>query len=200
MKKDKEKVGNVETSRFDERTPGKGIASEKNEATGESVKSSQTKLTFQKELSTPENVYEHQDNLRRDHSQDLEPENTMPSLTVPDDTLTLAEIMHRYATGKPLGARNGYYELFEESEFEDAMPDLRGMDLAEIQQRKADADARVKELESELQSHADRKNEKAIQALAEKKYQELLKSRFGRDLLARREKEMEDEAENPPNK
>lgn len=55
--------------------------------------------------------------------------NTMPSMTVPDQSLSITQIMQRYARGLPLeGVRVPIYD--EEND----MPDFRRMDLAEKEQ------------------------------------------------------------------
>lgn len=55
--------------------------------------------------------------------------NNLPSLTVPDQTMSIREIMDRFARGLPLDVRVPIYEG-EESEF----PDVNRLDLAEIQE------------------------------------------------------------------
>lgn len=54
---------------------------------------------------------------------------TLPSCTVPDQTLSIQEIMRRYAKGLPIGGQK--VELFDE---EDDLPDPRTLDLAERQE------------------------------------------------------------------
>jgi len=57
--------------------------------------------------------------------------NNQPSMTIPDEAMTVMEIMQRYASGLPLhGGKIGYYEG------EDGMSsdDLKKLDLAERQQ------------------------------------------------------------------
>lgn len=53
--------------------------------------------------------------------------NTLPSMTIPDQSLSVREIMDRYAKGYPLeGERTPIYEGEEND-----LPDLKHMDLAE---------------------------------------------------------------------
>lgn len=68
--------------------------------------------------------------LNFDFTTDVKPEkNTQPSETVPDQAMSIREILDRYAKGLPLsGAR---VPVFDE---EDDMPDVRGLDLAERQE------------------------------------------------------------------
>lgn len=56
-----------------------------------------------------------------------------PSLTVPDQSMTIQEIMRRHARGLPVGgAKNPIYEAVENAGFDDEkMPDLSKMDFAE---------------------------------------------------------------------
>jgi len=51
-----------------------------------------------------------------------------PSLTVPDQTMSLKTILERYTRGLPIGGRNDEY--YDE---DDTMPDYRTLDLTEIQ-------------------------------------------------------------------
>ncbi len=52
-----------------------------------------------------------------------------PSLTVPDQTMSIRTILERYARGLPVGGRNDMY--YDE---DDTMPDYRTLDLTEIQE------------------------------------------------------------------
>lgn len=51
--------------------------------------------------------------------------NNSPSITIPDDTMSMREIVHRYARGLPIG---GAKEVYFEEEGEE-MPDFAGMDV-----------------------------------------------------------------------
>jgi len=52
-----------------------------------------------------------------------------PSLTVPDQTMSIRTILERYSRGLPIGGRNDEY--YDE---EDDLPDPRTLDLAERQE------------------------------------------------------------------
>jgi len=52
---------------------------------------------------------------------------TLPSLTVPDQTMSIRTILERYSRGLPIGGRTDEY--YDE---EDTMPDYRTLDLSEI--------------------------------------------------------------------
>lgn len=58
--------------------------------------------------------------------------NTAPSSTIPDQTMTMREILERYARGLPIEA--GKVPIYEGDE--DYIPDPRTLDLAERQQLK----------------------------------------------------------------
>lgn len=53
--------------------------------------------------------------------------NDQPSMTVPDQTMTLKEILDRYAKGLPVNGNNAV-PLYDE---EDTLPDMRTLDLSE---------------------------------------------------------------------
>jgi len=55
-------------------------------------------------------------------------QNNEPSLTIPDQTLSIKQILQRYASGQSLEGKTPYYD---ESESEEYYPDPRYMDLAE---------------------------------------------------------------------
>lgn len=54
-------------------------------------------------------------------------ENTMPSMTVPDQTMSVAELLDRHRRGLPV-----HGDLHPIYHGEEEMPDLRRMDLSEI--------------------------------------------------------------------
>lgn len=55
-------------------------------------------------------------------------QNNEPSLTIPDQTLSIKQILERYASGQSLEGKTPYYD---ESDSEEYYPDPRYMDLAE---------------------------------------------------------------------
>jgi len=55
-------------------------------------------------------------------------QNNEPSLTIPDQTLSIKQILERYASGQSLEGKTPYYD---ESESEEYYPEPRYMDLAE---------------------------------------------------------------------
>ena len=73
--------------------------------------------------------------------------NTEPSKTIPDQTLSITEILKRYASGLPLeGARVPIYNGDE------AVPDTRKMDLSEIEDLKRSNQEHIQELQKDLQT------------------------------------------------
>lgn len=71
--------------------------------------------------------------------------NTQVSCTVPDQSLSIREILIRYANGTISDI-----SLNNELVYSEDMPDLRGIDISELQQLKKEAQADVKEIEAEL--------------------------------------------------
>jgi len=64
-----------------------------------------------------------------------------PSLTVPDQTMNIRTILERYSRGLPVGGRTDIY--YDE---EDDMPDIRSLDLAEIQEMRENAKQTIDKL------------------------------------------------------
>lgn len=71
--------------------------------------------------------------------------NTQISCTVPDQSLSIREILIRYANGTISDI-----SLNNELVYSEDMPDLRGIDISELQQLKKEAQADVKDIEAEL--------------------------------------------------
>lgn len=64
--------------------------------------------------------------------------NDLPSLTVPDDSMSLETILKRYALGLPINGNN-QEEFYEEEE----LPDLRKMDMEEIAVMKMETEEKI---------------------------------------------------------
>jgi len=99
-------------------------------------------------------------------------ENNKPSLTIPEQTMTVRQLIERHVRGLPLdGAK---IPIFNGEE--DDMPDLRTLDLSEIANLKAENDAFLAEHQKkEAKALAD-KQKKEFDDLVEAKVQEKLKS------------------------
>lgn len=67
--------------------------------------------------------------------------NTMPSKTIPDQTMSIREIMTRFTRGLPIDGEK--VPIYEEEDF---LPDLRGLDLAERQELKEIYQAELDEI------------------------------------------------------
>lgn len=84
-----------------------------------------------------------------------------PSLTVPDQTMSIQELLDRYAKGLPLDGQK--VPIYRGDD--DDMPDLTHMDLAD---RERAIDEAADELRM-LNERADRKKKKAAEKAASKK-------------------------------
>jgi len=76
-------------------------------------------------------------------------QNDEPSLTIPDQTLSIKQILERYASGQSLEGKTPYYD---ESESEEYYSDPRFMDLADREE--------LSEIYKEQISEIKRKNAK----------------------------------------
>lgn len=70
--------------------------------------------------------------LDYNHESQQYEENHQPSLTIPDQTMSIREIIDKYANGGVIETFNPYYG--EEEDFNELLPDFRKMDLADRQQ------------------------------------------------------------------
>lgn len=71
--------------------------------------------------------------------------NTKPSVTVPDQAMSVKEILRRYANGLPLSQSNDLVYTGD-----DYTPDLRTMDLVDIERLQAQNLRDIREMEKEL--------------------------------------------------
>lgn len=113
-----------------------------------------------------------------------EPKNEQPSLAVPNQSLSIQEIYKRYATGRPLG---GTRELIYDDDgtgkmvvnFDDYMPDLNKLDLADRQEILIHAKEKLDEIKKTLNGIAEARkmqSQKETEAL-KKRVAELEKER-----------------------
>lgn len=100
--------------------------------------------------------------LNYDHTKIRGEVNTKPSLTVPDQTMSIKEILERFARGLPFQA--GKVPIYEG---EEEIPDLRTMDLADIQELTESA---KENLENQKEKYA--KLQKAKAAKKQKEQEE----------------------------
>lgn len=84
-------------------------------------------------------------------SQNIKPRigvtNTLPSLTVPDQSLTLRELLTNYTRGQDLPLSNKTPAFFDDSTF---IPDIKKMDLVDIQELMEDNAKKAGELKHKL--------------------------------------------------
>lgn len=80
----------------------------------------------------------------------------LPSLTIPDETMSIREILSRHARGLPISGQK--VPLYEGEE--DIMPDLRHMDLADRQYILEQAADELDALKNRLNQKPKEKDEK----------------------------------------
>lgn len=86
--------------------------------------------------------------------------NNLPSMTIPDQSLSVKDILKRYARGLPL-YQNPQQPIYEGDEME--LPDLRKMDLAEIQELREYTQEKIKTTRENLEQQARKLREKELQ-------------------------------------
>lgn len=93
---------------------------------------------------------------------------TMPSKSVPDMAMTPREIMQRYSQGMPLDqSRNLVYTGDQD------LPDIRTMDLVDIQEMSEANDAYIKAKQAELDNKVKQRRQAKQKQLQERtKYEE----------------------------
>lgn len=81
--------------------------------------------------------------------------NPWPSLTIPDQSMSVMEIMQRYANGIPFEAPSvGFYDE------DDPMPDVRKLDLAEIQDMQDEAKMTIADITEKWEKERQEKKVK----------------------------------------
>lgn len=94
--------------------------------------------------------------------------NTKPSMTIPDQTLPIREILARYAKGLPVSVKTPIYEGEDNN-----LPDPRTLDLVDIQNLKEAVKEEIKELgKRAIKEDADKKALKAQEEAQKKKQEE----------------------------
>lgn len=97
--------------------------------------------------------------------------NTMPSQTVPDQTMSLKELLERYARGLPIDGDN--FPVYNGDD--EYLPDLKKMDLSEIADLKEEVQNAIKEQKADLlekQHEETRKQNEIEQRKLFKKWQD----------------------------
>lgn len=93
--------------------------------------------------------------------------NTLPSLTQPEQSLSVKEILAHHTRGVPLEVGKVPIYYGDDTEF----PDPRKLDLSELQELREQYQAEIAQIKSKYQKDLDEK--KAAQAAAEKERQEV---------------------------
>lgn len=85
------------------------------------------------------------------------------SQTVPDQSMSMRDLLHRYAQGLPMGgSRQPFYD--EENMFNGVNP--KTLDLVDIQEMKMKNDAQIKDLQAQQLEQNEAKQKKAANAAA----------------------------------
>lgn len=97
-----------------------------------------------------------------DHKKQRHERNHLPSMTIPDQSLTVSELVERNRRGLPLGGAK--VPIWQENPETEYLPDIEKLDLAEIQEMKENVAAEIKEKQEQLQEFdKKRKNHKMRQ-------------------------------------
>lgn len=98
-----------------------------------------------------------------DYTQHPGEKNQKPSMTIPDQSMTVAELVERNKRGLPLGgAKVPIWEENPETEF---LPDVKKLDLAEIQEMRENAQAIIDEKQADLQKFEKKKQQNKLKQL-----------------------------------
>jgi hypothetical protein len=97
--------------------------------------------------------------------------NTLPSMTIPDQTMSINEIMRRFASGLPLGGQRVPEYDGEDDLLEGVNP--KTLDLSEIQQLKKDFANEYKELQKQKQSQQKDLEQEIVEIKQQLKQQQL---------------------------
>lgn len=108
--------------------------------------------------------------------------NTEPSLTVPDEAMTVIEILKRYASGLPING--GKVPLYEEN---GDMPDYSELDLAERQ-------VIIEQYQQEIKEITERVNKRRAVA-QEKRMEQVIRERLAKEA---KENPTDSPTPNPP--
>lgn len=94
--------------------------------------------------------------------------NLLPSLTVPDQSMSLKEIIDRYQRGIPMNVAE-HVPIYHGDEME--LPDIRKMDLAEIQEMREQTLRDITRLRHEAQQEYQQEQSERIRTWDERKAQ-----------------------------
>lgn len=104
-----------------------------------------------------EKKFKIRDWMSYDHESEKYEKNTQKSLTIPDQALSIKEILNRYARGLDV---EGFKPIYDDDDItaEDYMPDPRTMDLAERQEYQ-------EQYQNELKSFLDSQNQQTTETV-----------------------------------
>lgn len=93
--------------------------------------------------------------------------NNDPSKTIPDQSMSIAEIISRTQKGLPVtGVRVPMYNETEDG----IMPDLRNMDISEIYELKQRIAAKERAIRKQLQEQEEKRQQEETEAFYKKKF------------------------------
>lgn len=97
--------------------------------------------------------------------------NSLPSLTVPDQSLSVQQLMARNAQG--LSTFSGQVPMYalNDDEF-DELPDVKRLDLTELEELREQNERYIKEYRDNVQKQKALDHQKILDAEFERKYQE----------------------------
>lgn len=96
-----------------------------------------------------------------------------PGLTVPDQSMTISQILRRHAQGLPaMGGRQMIFEAVENAGFDDErIPDLRNLDFAEKQEVLERIDQELRDIKVRVNKERKAKRDAQYKADLEKEVQ-----------------------------
>lgn len=86
-----------------------------------------------------------------------------PSMTIPDQSMTVAELVERNKRGLPLGG--GRVPMYSTDPENDYLPDIAKLDLAEIQEMKEQVASQISEAKDNLQKIEQTKKNRKMKQL-----------------------------------
>lgn len=93
--------------------------------------------------------------------QTIEETNKKPSLVVPNEAMSIREILIRYSRGLPIDSKVPMYDE------ENLLPDVKYMDLADLQTMRENIAAEIEQKKQQIKNQQDELNEKKQQQKAE---------------------------------
>lgn len=116
------------------------------------------------QLNVPKRLrYKIRNQFNRDEK-DIDPEvNKKPSQTIPGQSMEITEVLKRFASGLPINSAK--VPVYNGEEF---LPDIKNMDLADLQALREATTENVQKIQSELQVKAETEKQKKIQAERDK--------------------------------